>query len=324
MIDYSIFSKKSLPLSSLEKEGKWDLFLSGFNHTSRVQQVFKTVDAKNKLWLIQPQYEIPSELLPSSDETFVSDSVDEDTFITELFQDINPQEKSICVDITGLLRPHILFMMRYLANIGIEYLDILYSEPNYYKKKENTAFAGEAVIDVRSVRGFEGSPNPTGSELLIIGAGYDAHLVSALCLNKEDAKKILLIGFPPIKPEMYQESLLQISQSTESLGIEPNELGSSYFVPANNPFETALALQKIVVKEREKLGEDLNIYLCPLATKTQTLGFYLFYECELLDSSASVYFPFSRNHSPDTTEGISKVWRYRIEFNTLRTWRESR
>ena len=323
MIDYSIFSKKPLTPSLLKEEGEWDIFISGFTQATRVQQVFSSVKATKKWWLLLPQYEIHPNQAPISADTYQSDDYEEDAYITAFLAGQSLVGKNICVDITGMLRPHLMFLMRFLADSGLDTIDVLYSEPDYYKKKEKTSFAGEAVVEVRSVRGFEGSPNPTGDELLIVGAGYDAHLLSSICLSKEHAKKILLIGFPSLKPEMYQESLLRISEARESLGVEPDEPGTTYFAPANDPFETALALQRIVERERTAHDENLNIYLCPLATKAQALGFYLFYECELLNSSASIYFPFTRTHSSDTTEGISRVWCYKIEFDTLRTWRKA-
>jgi hypothetical protein len=112
-----------------------------------------------------------------------------------------------------------------------------------------------------------------------------------------------------------------MSEASESLGIDLDDAGCAYFVPANDPFETATIMQQIIRSEKEKSGTKLNIYLCPLATKAQTLAFFVFYECELRGETASILFPFTSTHNPYTSEGLSRVWRYKIEFESFRRCR---
>ena len=318
MCDYSFFEKMAWRPDRVSELGPWDIFLSGYNLSDRVKDTFDRVEASEKWWLVFPEYQIANDKLPPSTNLYRPETREEDIFVRGLFQTINVKECRLCIDCTGVLRPHLLFLIRYLAESGIRFVDVLYSEPEYYRAKEMTSFAGQVVDAVRSVRGYEGSPTPDAGEIMIIGAGYDPHLIAAVCLARENALKIVLIGFPPLKPEMYQESILRIAEAGESLNFERVGQHNAYFVPANDPFETANVLHDIVEREVVQHGRETNIYLCPLATKAQALGFSLFYQAELLGSAASVYFPFSRYYSPDTSHGLARVWHYNIDFEMLK------
>ena len=326
MIDYTLFSKTPYAPEQVSSLGPWDIFLSGYNLSERVRDVFDYVNAAEKHWLIFPEYRIPGDRLPTVGNLYCPETREEDVFVREFFTDIGSihkvREKRVCIDCTGILRPHLMFLIRYLCENGFDGVDVLYSEPAYYREKEQTAFAGEVVDGCRAVRGYEGSPNPDAEEIMIIGAGYDPHLIDSVCLAKEDAEKVVLVGFPALKPEMYQENVLRIASADESLNVELKAEPGTYFVPANDPFETAAVLRQIVRRQRMRRGGEVNIYLCPLATKAQTLGFALFYHVELLNTSASVYFPFSEYYSPDTSYGLTRVWHYMIDFGLANVMRE--
>ena len=324
MIDYSLFSKEAYRLDQVSDIGPWDIFLSGYNLSDRVRVVFDRVDAAEKHWLVFPEYRIAKERLPRSYHIYQNETREEDIYVRGIIESLDLQQRSLCVDCTGILRPHLLFLIRYLAETDVGTVDFLYTEPDYYRDKEQTNFAGRVIDGVRPVRGYEGGPIPGAREVMIIGAGYDPHLISAVCLEKEDAVKVVLVGFPPLKPEMYQESYLRISKAEESLSCELRGEPGTYFVPANDPFETAYVLQRIVEKERTQRGSDINVYLCPLATKAQTLGFAIYYQVELQGTSASIYFPFSDRYSPDTSRGFARVWRYIVDYEIINKIRRVR
>ncbi len=55
--DYTFFYKKKYTdLSRFFKENSWSLIISAFNDSTRVKEVFSKVQAKNKNWLILPEY----------------------------------------------------------------------------------------------------------------------------------------------------------------------------------------------------------------------------------------------------------------------------
>ncbi|TRX66394.1 hypothetical protein [Carboxylicivirga sp. M1479] len=67
----------------------------------------------------------------------------------------------------------------------------------------------------------------------------------------------------------------------------------SYFTPANDPFVTTQTIKEIVDKYGNK-KEDCNIYLCPVSTKAQVLGFTLFFITEDMDN-LGIIFPYSES-----------------------------
>jgi hypothetical protein len=222
-------------------------------------------------------------------------------------------DKSICVDITGFMRPQLIFLITYLNYFGIKNFDVIYTEPGQYRKQENTSFSEGNIVEVRQVNGFEGSHNhETGNDLLIIGAGYDDKLISSVADDKEHAKKLQLIGFPSLMPDMYQQNLLKVSKSAESLGEE--SISKPYFAAANNPFATAAKLSSMVREFECKYGEITNLYLSPLSTKPQVLGFCLYFIFERGATNTSVIFPFSEFYQRETSQGVSKILKYKVEL----------
>ena len=107
---------------------------------------------------------------------------------------------------------------------------------------------------------------------------------------------------------MYQENVLRVHRAKESLGDSER-----FFAPANDPFVTASVLSQIVTSMKER-SPDSNFYLCPLATKAQTLGFALYYINECLNGPTSLLFPFSDTYSRETTKGCSRIWKYSVEL----------
>ena len=111
---------------------------------------------------------------------------------------------------------------------------------------------------------------------------------------------------------MYQQNVLRARLAEENLGYKRD--GSlNEFAPSNDPFITASVIQNIVRKQRRRKNIT-NLYLCPLATKAQTLGFTLYYLFECQEKPVSIIYPFCEYHEQGTTDGISRLWEYTIEI----------
>jgi hypothetical protein len=68
----------------------------------------------------------------------------------------------------------------------VKRLDAIYSEPSFYASKEKTEFSLGSVDRVRQVAGFEGPSNTdTSNDLLVIGAGYETHLIAEVVEDKD-------------------------------------------------------------------------------------------------------------------------------------------
>ena len=328
-IDYSIFYKKKYSSTSeLRDDSAYDLFISAYNDSARVKEVFSMITAAKKHWLVFPEYgylvsEEPKEA-EASEKIFTFDkNLRESTLIRNYIDQAEIDLTSIgkvCIDITGFIRPHLVFLVRYLHLNQVGSVDFIYSDPVKYKKKEHTDFSFD-YTQVRQIDGCQGSHSTnTGNDFLIIGAGYDHLRITDVSKNKDNTKKIQLFGFPSLQPDMYQENILKAYKAAEETVSKGEEVfideDNAIFAPANDPFVTANIISQFVKREYKK-KQITNLYLCPLSTKAQTLGMSLFYVSECLDLPCSIIFPICERYSKETTEGISKIWKYVVEFDKL-------
>lgn len=316
-MDYTIFYREELSCDKAwGDEYSWDVFISAFNSSDRVNHVFNLVNATHKHWLIQPDYEYEVNDYPEG-ETFGPYIKDEASFISSYFNECgldNLRDLRICIDITGFIKPYMMHLIFMLKRYGVKTLDVIYSEPDHYAKKEKTTFSDKSVYEIRQVYGFAGIHNPsTTNDILIIGSGYDDELISQVAENKPHCRKLQIFGLPSLRPEMYQENILNAHKASEAIGAEIRTTTGTYFAPANDPFVVATELSNIIQKEIAK-QEITNIYLSPLSTKPQALGFILFYLSEWADKAGSLIYPFCHSHSKATSKGISKISKYTLEF----------
>ena len=290
---------------------EWDVFVSAYNESRRVREVFAEVRARRKLWVVQREYELEAAAVPEG--AFVASTANEAEFWHE-FEEFVGREwagGSVCVDITGFMRPQLVFLVMWLLGVKKRPFVALYSDPTHYASREETVFAKGPVVGVRQVNGCEGAhTSDSRADCLIIGMGYDDELVRRVAEFKDDAKKVQVYGLPSLEADMYQESVLRCFRANEALGQWGRE---RCFAPANDPFATANVLQSRVAQE-EMSGEGLtNLYLSPLGTKPQTLGFALYFASERRDTASSIIFPFTEGYEPETSRGIARTWVYDVE-----------
>jgi hypothetical protein len=316
MLDYTIFYRSEFG-SNQDIDGKWDLFVSAFNSSERVIHVFNKASADEKCWIIHREYQYDKTEWPDGGKIFSSESMNEADFFYEFFNELGETDlssKRVCIDITGFMRPHLMFLIKQLSLMKVSKIDIIYTEPVRYAKREETQFSEGNIREVRQVAGFEGHANrDTSNDLLIIGAGYDHKLIAEIAEHKDKADKIQIYGLPSLRADMYQENVVRAYRAADAVGEAYQSRRRRFFAPANDPFVTATVLSEIV--ERRSLEQPItNLYLSPLATKPQALGFTLFYIGECSGKSASIVFPFSSGYSKETSRGVSRIWQYRLEF----------
>ena len=318
MVDYTIpFLKiRSYPSSRSPTVGT-SLFLH-LTPSDRVTDIFDRVHAQRKIWVIHQEYGLAESELPTNGELFQPSSADESEVIGDLFKTLGKEQlstKRICVDITGFMRPHMLFLIRWLERNGVAVLDVLYSEPQSYRRREMTEFSKGSIQGVRQVAGYAGIANrDMTNDYLIVGAGYDDRLIAEVAEHKDTATKIVMFGLPSLRVDMYQQNLLRTYNATEALGSIAER--HRRYAPANDPFVTASVLSEI--SQREENSQPItNLYLSPLATKPQALGFALFYIGERDSTNTSIIFPFSSGYEKETGIGLSRTWRYTVEFLLL-------
>ena len=306
---YYAFKRLQHSPSDLSNAGPWDIFLSAFNKTERVQKPFEDVRACVKQWVIHEEYglaeaDFPREAIKLS---ALFDPPDIKGLV-EIWSD-RLQNASLCIDSTGFIRPHLLVLLRALKDIGVRKFDVLYSDPVRYIEDENTEFTAGPVVRVDQVPGYQGihRPSVAADDVLVIGAGYDYKQIVSACEEKRNSKKYILTGLPSLQPHMYQESVLRINRASESIGpLPPQQL---LYASANHPFTVAQALHDLM--DREDLQ---NLYLCPIGPKPHVLGFAIYYLRELENMSASIIYPFAESYSPFTSQGHRRTWQYQVEL----------
>ena len=313
-ICYLIDCKRGFNLGTVDCP-QWDYFISAFNDSDRVKSVFSSVSASVKHWLILPEYKYSDTNFPGHEALpFLQDGNEADVII-HAFENLLTRMapgSTLCIDVTGMMRPHILFLLYFLKNKGIQSFDMIYTEPLHYSRKEDTTFASEDVFEVRQVAGFEGThPSRVGDDVLIIGLGYDHHLISHVIESKPGARIIQMHSLPSLSADMYQESLLRLERVSSSFASLTE--GHQVYCSANDPFLVSAVLAESVSR-LEKGGKVTNLYLSPLATKPQVVGFGLYYLKNKSNIPTSMIFPFSSRYERETSKGVGRSWVYPIRF----------
>lgn len=320
-MDYSLLRRSEYAAGSLGELPEWDVFLSAYNKSQRVNELFAAIKASHKEWLVHPEYDFPESELPGSGRRRLMVSRDEAEFwhqyVFEAGVEQWRRDTRLCIDSTGFMRPHLILLLRLLRDLGFRRLDALYADPKAYEAGDKTPFSQGAITEVRQVRGFEGTHPPDAGEedVLVIGAGYDDELIRRVAESKRAARKLEMFGLPSLQPHMYEENRLRAAKAEEAVGPLPSR--SFLFAPANNPFATAQELHDRLEEERATTGIG-NLYLSPLATKAQALGFALYYLCECSGGAASIIFPYAEYYSHETSVGFSRVWLYEFELDWFR------
>ncbi len=311
MIDYSICFREALSPGRLASVSTtWDTFISAYNASERVIRVFDQVRARRKIWVVQAEYGFEDRAVP--EDAFVARTRDEALFWRQFgeFAGRDWDTGSVCIDITGFMRPQLVFLVLWLLGIKQRPFAALYSDPTHYAKREDTVFSRGPVVTVRQIHGCEGFHLPDSTpDCLVVGMGYDDELVRRVAEWKEDARKVQLFGLPSLEADMYQESVLRCSRASEALGTLGDE---RCFAPANDPFATACVLQERV-REEAAYSAVTNLYLAPLGTKPQTLGFALLFATELRRTASSIIFPFTDGYEQETSRGLARTWMYDVE-----------
>lgn len=307
-MDFTKFYKRSFTPEDGFKCPSYDLFISAFDECERTIIPYERVQAVEKLWLLFPQYLYKGET--PTDTYYRCESVNEYEYFKEFIKRYDRNAltgKSICVDSTGFLRPHLAYLLAYFHYIGIPQIDVLYTEPNRYTEGDETAFS-RYVDSVRSIEGCTNAPitSEEMNDVLIVCSGYDEKLFSAVASYKSSCKhKYHIIGFPSLQPDMYQESMLRFYNVKDSVGNSER-----MFAPAFDPFVTAQTIDEIMVG----IPDATNVYLSPLSTKPQTLGMVLYYLYKKKEKAVSIIFPFSKEYTCGHTMGVKRTWRYTVEF----------
>jgi len=309
----------------------YDLFISAYNNETMVQDVFNHIFSHKKIWLDLPDYtdvnsseieNITEQIEIYSNSTInIEDNDLESHFIKVFFEQHNImqyQEKKICIDITGFVKPYMIYLIVALEYIGFKKFDIIYSEPKVYKNQEDTEFSEEEIIATRNINGFDTRDDENEDDLFIINAGYDYRLLINIAGYKKYVKnKKLLIGFPSLQPIMYQENILNLQKAATELNIDFSF--KPLYSSSNDPFDTAKIVKDYILQYIKTHPNLKTIYISPLATKSQALGLVLFsiLEKPFFDQrniTIKIVYPFTKSYSSSAGKELFKINKYSLEF----------
>jgi hypothetical protein len=317
--DFSIFYKEVFEGLDALAGDAFDLFVSAYNTTDRVRAVFDAIQATEKRWVVHREYEFTDVDLPNDGTPFTS-RIDETegAFMRRFVDSIQPYlTQRLCIDISGFMRPHLLVLLRLLQVRGVKEFDALYAEPARYVHREDTEFTQGGPGRVRTVEAFAGIEDPSIDQhkgLLIIAAGYEHELIREVAADKNDSRKLQLLGFPSLRPDFYQENRLNAYRAAQSMS--DTVIHDTLFAPAYDPFVTAEVIQETITHERA-VRNPSAIYLAPISSRPQALGIGLYWLFEGGDSKAiSVIYPFRPRYVRDAAAGIKRIWKYHVELPT--------
>ena len=309
-----MFYRRCLKVDRLAKGlGRFDVFISAYNSSERVRVVFNHVNAKQKIWLIHPEYQYLPIEHPVGHTVVAPAMGDEIDQIGALLAAVpNIGSVSLCIDITGFMRNALAFLVPKLANLGVKSFTATYSEPVSYSQQESTQFTTTTSEVVRPVRGMYGSPG-NGQNHLLMAIGYDHQLIGQVFSYKDGVTTHPLFAFPSLSADMYQQSALRAERSGEVV-LKEDWINNRFFAPANDPFSTAgMVSERIRHIDRKGPGE--NIFLAPLSTKAQVLGMSLYWLLEGRSRGrCTILLPECLTYARETSTGIKRLWSYDVEL----------
>jgi len=308
-MNYTYFYKDCYDdIGRFSPKDQYDIFISTYNFTERVKIPAKNVNAKDKIWLMLPDYQ-DDVFLAGKNQQYIKGTTDFEG-IRNFCKSLHIGDRChICIDSTGFMVPHLLIVLRCLRHHPMHpIVDVMYSETDRYANAEKTVFS-DAFSSVSQIEGFEGRHvSKMETDLMIIASGYDHSRIRDVASYKKRASKVQLIGFPSMKADMFQDNILAAS-SAELFSTCP--LTNSIFAPAYDPFVTAQAIKDYV--EKKQMEKPItNLYLAPLSSKPQALGMALYYLWE--DGSnkpMSIIYPICDKYVQDNAIGIGRIWIYK-------------
>lgn len=314
MIDYSIFYRDSY--QNPHDLPHYDIFISAYNSSERVQNIYDSIKANRKIWLIHPEYLYTDLEIPSGNDivTPTIEEKDEVSQVNKLIDSLGDIENlNICIDITGFMRHVLIFLVVKFKHLNINSFSAIYSEPDSYSKDEQTEFSTTTSELVKTISGISADVESDFQNHLIINVGYDHKIINQVTSHLDNAIVHPLFSFPSLSADMYQQSASRAALSGE-VTKKDEWISNRKFSPANNPFATAQVISDLITELDVENSKKNNFYLSPLSTKAQALGFAVYWALEGHTRDISILLPECLTYSRETSKGLKRLWLYTVEL----------
>jgi hypothetical protein len=209
-------------------------------------------------------------------------------------------DKPIVVDVSVLTKRHLLLLLRWLDDCRCwDRLWIVYSEPEAYEI-EGFLPLSFGVSSVQQLPGFSSSPNPSRPLHAVMFLGYEGDRAFATYELLQPKKTTLIVPDPPYKPEWKGQ--------TESLNANMLSASGPYSMERADALdpESSFAILVRVLGDPSTRSE-FSRALCPLGTKPQTIGAYLYLR-QCVDPPAVIYSRALRHNHSYYSRGIGATW----------------
>ena len=213
----------------------------------------------------------------------------------------------VSLNISTMTKELLLQLLYYLCfSDQVKEITILYTEPNIYGRILNDREMTEGISEVQSILPFEGQSSPTKENLLVEILGFERERAFAVWDSLEFHDTLLLIPKPA-----YREEWNTLTESFNSSLLEIVGRGNSRELDSRDPLKVEEQLHQYL-SEPEYSGENWNYYLCPLGTKLQTVGMFLF----MMDSVSLPTVVYARpfKHNYNFSKGSGPSWLFSFEI----------
>jgi len=209
-------------------------------------------------------------------------------------------ERPILLDISVLTKRHLLMILRWLDDRNCwDRLRIVYSEPGDYVVSQHIPLSF-GISRIHQIPGLCATPDMSRPLHLAIFLGYEGDRALAAYEHIQPMDTTLVIPHPPYRPEWEGR--------TEAFNCDLIKIVGSDSVVKIHATDPAGTVQGL----RERLGEEEkraphSKVVCPLGTKPQTVGIYM-YARACSDPPAIVYASPLRHNHHFYSHGIGNSW----------------
>jgi hypothetical protein len=224
---------------------------------------------------------------------------------------LNLNNRNIIFDISVFTKPYFFLLLKAIKErFGMRKFHIIYTEAVEYPfdSKKNETILTEGLDRIESMPGFMGSTVNLEDALIVI-LGFEGKRSLEVFYAVDPEVCYCLDGYPSLQPGWHKKSI----EANLRFLDESGAFRHLFFAPANDPFETMDALERIINEIKEK-NSDLGITIAPLGTKIQAMGALL---CNFLNKNIRIVYPFPSSFAAIYSDKYGRSWIGKIDLDRI-------
>ncbi len=209
-------------------------------------------------------------------------------------------DKPIVFDISVFTKRHLLMMLSWIFDSSLDkQLSVVYSEPEDYDAEVDLPLSF-GVASLQAVPGFSGLADCSRPLRMVILLGFEGERALAAYELLQPIHTVALVGDPPYRANWKGRAEKLNAALLERL--RPQDIGS---IDCVDPEKVAAELT-LHLGEPTTMSDCVQV-ICPLGTKPQALGVFL-YTRSKTDSPAILYLSPLRHNELFYSHGIGPTW----------------